>query len=130
MSICRHLDEVAFKLQRSGRMGTYPQNKGQEACAIGSGMAAVKGRDFLCPCYRENAALFMHGLPMHYVLLHWMGDERGNQIPPGVNVTPISIPIGPTARVSVVDARDIASVAVAALTEPGHAGQTDRKSVV
>jgi pyruvate dehydrogenase E1 component alpha subunit len=31
---------------------------------------------------------------MHYILLHWMGDERGNQIPPGVNVTPISIPIG------------------------------------
>jgi len=100
---CRQLDEIAFKLQRSGRMGTYPQNKGQEACAIGSGMAAVKGRDFLCPCYRENAALFLHGLPMEKILLHWMGDERGNQIPPveggaaggrGVNMTPISIPIG------------------------------------
>jgi pyruvate dehydrogenase E1 component alpha subunit len=36
----------------------------------------------------------MHGLPMHYILLHWMGDERGNQIPAGVNMTPISIPIG------------------------------------
>ena len=94
MITCRQLDEIAFKLQRSGRMGTYPQNKGQEACAIGSGMAAVKGRDFLCPCYRENAALFLHGLPMEHILLHWMGDERGNQIPEGVNVTPISIPIG------------------------------------
>ena len=78
---CRQLDEIAFKLQRSGRMGTYPQNKGQEAAAIGSAMAAVKGRDFLCPCYRENAALFLHGLPMEKILLHWMGDERGNQIP-------------------------------------------------
>ena len=94
MVICRHFDEVAFKLQRSGRMGTYPQNKGQEAAAIGAGHAAKKGVDFLVPCYRENAALFMHGLPMHYILLHWMGDERGNQIPEGVNVTPISIPIG------------------------------------
>jgi pyruvate dehydrogenase E1 component alpha subunit len=91
---CRVLDETAFKLQRSGRMGTYPQNKGQEAAAIGSGFAAVKGVDFLVPCYRENAALFMHGLPMHYVLLHWMGDERGNQIPEGVCMTPLSIPIG------------------------------------
>ena len=36
MSICRHLDEIAFKLQRSGRMGTYPQNKGQEAAAVGT----------------------------------------------------------------------------------------------
>jgi pyruvate dehydrogenase E1 component subunit alpha len=91
---CRQLDEIAFKLQRSGRMGTYPQNKGQEAAAIGSGYAAKRGVDFLVPCYRENAALFMHGLPMHYVLLHWMGDERGNQIPQGVCMTPLSIPIG------------------------------------
>ncbi len=94
MVTCRQLDEIAFKLQRSGRMGTYPQNKGQEAAAIGSGFAAKKGEDWLVPCYRENAALYMHGLPMHYILLHWMGDERGNQIPDGVNITPISIPIG------------------------------------
>mgnify|MGYP000918850663 FL=1 len=94
MNICRAPDEIAFKLQRSGRMGTYPQNKGQEAAALGSGFAARKGIDFLVPCYRENAALFLHGLPMHYILLHWMGDERGNQIPAGVNMTPLSIPIG------------------------------------
>jgi pyruvate dehydrogenase E1 component alpha subunit len=94
MSIGRNLDEVAFKLQRSGRMGTYPQNKGQEAAAMGSGYAAKKGVDWLVPCYRENLALFHHGLPMHYILLHWMGDERGNQIPEGVNMTPLAIPIG------------------------------------
>lgn len=94
MVIYRHLDEVAFKLQRSGRMGTYPQNKGQEAAALGTAFAAKKGVDFLVPCYRENAALFLHGLPPHYILLHWMGDERGNQIPQGVNCTPLSIPIG------------------------------------
>ena len=94
MTIGRHFDEVAFKLQRSGRMGTYPQNKGQEAAAIASGFAAQKGVDFLVPCYRENLALFHHGLPMHYILLHWMGDERGNQIPEGVHMTPLAIPIG------------------------------------
>jgi pyruvate dehydrogenase E1 component alpha subunit len=94
MCKCRALDETAFKLQRSGRMGTYPQNKGQEAAAIGSAYALERGSDWLVPCYRENAALWMHGLPMHYVLLHWMGDERGNQIPPGVCQTPLCIPIG------------------------------------
>lgn len=94
MSTCRALDEVAFKLQRSGSMGTYPQNKGQEAAAAGSGFAAVKGKDWLVPCYRENAAMFLHGFPMHYIFLHWMGDERGNQIPDGVLVNPISVPIG------------------------------------
>ncbi len=94
MWVCRHLDEIAFKLQRSGRMGTYPQNKGQEANAVGSALACVKGTDWVVPCYRENAAMFLHGMPMHYVLLHWMGDERGNQIPEGVRMTPLSIPIG------------------------------------
>jgi pyruvate dehydrogenase E1 component alpha subunit len=94
MILCRQLDEIAFKLQRSGRMYTYPQNKGQEAAALGSGFAMRKGVDYLVPCYRENAALFLHGLPMESVFLHWMGDERGNIIPKGVNVTPIAIPIG------------------------------------
>ncbi len=91
---CRALDDTAFKLQRSGRMGTYPQNRGQEAAAIGTAYALQRGVDWLVPCYRENAALWMHGLPMHYVLLHWMGDERGNQIPEGVKQTPLCIPIG------------------------------------
>ncbi len=91
---CRQLDEIAFKLQRSGRMHTYPQNKGQEACALGSGFALRKGIDWLVPCYRENAALFLHGMPETHILLHWAGDERGNAIPAGVNVTPIAIPIG------------------------------------
>lgn len=91
---CRAVDDIAFKLQRAKRMGTYPQNKGQEAAAIGSGYAAQRGVDWLVPCYRENAALWMHGLPMHYVFLYWMGDERGSQIPEGVNVLPLCVPIG------------------------------------
>ena len=90
--LCRHYDEIAFKLQRSGRMGTYPQNKGQEAVAATA--LAVTREDWMVPCYRENAALFLHGLPMEHILLHWMGDERGNKIPEGVHVMPISIPIG------------------------------------
>ncbi|HED53212.1 MAG TPA: pyruvate dehydrogenase (acetyl-transferring) E1 component subunit alpha [Phycisphaerales bacterium] len=94
MAVCRHLDEVAFKLQRSGRMGTYPQNKGQEAAAVGTALSLRPGRDWVVPCYRENAALFMMGLPMHYILLYWMGDERGSQIPENVKMTPLSVPIG------------------------------------
>lgn len=93
MVLCRQLDEIAFKLQRSGRMGTYPQNWGQEATSLGAAYALEK-TDWLVPCYRENAGLFWRGLPMEYILWHWMGDERGNQIPEGLFMTPIAIPIG------------------------------------
>jgi pyruvate dehydrogenase E1 component alpha subunit len=93
MSICRHYDEVAFKLQRSGRMGTYPQNMGQEATSLGAAYVLEK-TDWMVTCYRENTGLFWHGLPMEHILLHWMGDERGNHVPEDVHATPLSIPIG------------------------------------
>ena len=35
----RSFDEKAIKLQRSGRMGTYPPLSGQEAVQIGSALA-------------------------------------------------------------------------------------------
>ncbi|TVQ51759.1 MAG: pyruvate dehydrogenase (acetyl-transferring) E1 component subunit alpha [Phycisphaerales bacterium] len=93
MLTCRHLDEVAFKLQRSGRMGTYPENRGQEATSLGAAYALDK-KDWLVPCYRENAGLFWRGLPIEMILLHWMGDERGNQIDNELCVMPLAIPIG------------------------------------
>lgn len=94
MVICREFDETAFKLQRSGRMGTFPQNKGQEAASLGAAKALRKGIDYIVPYYRENPALFLHGLPMHYVLLHWMGDERGNAIPRNLSMNSLCVAIG------------------------------------
>ncbi len=94
MVIAREYDEAAFKLQRSGRMGTFPQNKGQEAGPLAASFALKKGHDHIVPAYRENIALFHHGLPMHMILLHWMGDERGNAVPPELCVSPICIEIG------------------------------------
>ncbi|HEY7090624.1 MAG TPA: pyruvate dehydrogenase (acetyl-transferring) E1 component subunit alpha [Tepidisphaeraceae bacterium] len=94
MIICREFDEQAFKLQRSGRMGTFPQNKGQEAAALGAAKALRRGVDHIVPFYRENPACFLHGLPMHYVLLFWMGDERGNAIPKQFCVNPLIVAIG------------------------------------
>ena len=94
MIICREFDEAAFKLQRSGRMGTFPQNKGQEATSLASARAAERGVDYLVPYYREHPALFHHGLPMHHVLLPWMGDERGNAIPSKLAINPMCVAIG------------------------------------
>ncbi len=93
MCICRHFDEIAFKLQRSGRMGTYPENRGQEATSLGAAYV-LRPDDWLVPCYRENTGLFWRGLPMEMILLHWMGDERGNQIAADLAMTPQAIPIG------------------------------------
>jgi len=94
MIVCRDFDEAAFKLQRSGRMGTFPQNKGQEATTLGAAKAMQRGVDYLVPFYRENPAAFYLGLPMHYVNLFWMGDERGNAIPKQFNMNPLCIAIG------------------------------------
>jgi pyruvate dehydrogenase E1 component alpha subunit len=94
MLVCREFDETAFKLQRSGRMGTFPQNKGQEATSLAAARALRKGIDYIVPYYRENPALFLHGLPMHMMLLHWMGDERGNAIPAKLAMHPMSVAIG------------------------------------
>ncbi len=93
MLLCRQFDEIAFKLQRSGRMGTYPENRGQEAASLGAAYV-LRPDDWMVPCYRENTGLFWRGLPMEYILLHWMGDERGNQIPEDLAMTPQAIPIG------------------------------------
>ncbi len=56
--------------------------------------ALRKGIDYIVPFYRDNAALFLHGLPMHYALLHWMGDERGNAIPADLSMSSICLAIG------------------------------------
>ena len=93
MVVCRQLDEVAFKLQRSGRMGTYPQNMGQEATSLGAAYM-LDDSDWMVTCYRENCGLFWRGLPMEKILQHWMGDERGNQIDRDLYCTPIAVPIG------------------------------------
>ena len=52
--LCRRYDEIAFKLQRSGRMGTYPENRGQEATSLGAAYALEKS-DWLVENRLEKA---------------------------------------------------------------------------
>lgn len=70
-----------------------------------------------------EAAIEASGIP-HTIIRPNLILQAFLALAPVIRAGVLPIPIGPTARVSVVDARDIASVAVAALTEPGHAGQT------
>ncbi len=86
-------DQKAFNMQRQGRLGTYIQFKGQEACQIGSAMA-LQDNDFIFPMYRNSALLIARKQPIVQVLQYWSGDERGSISPNNVNNFPIAIPVG------------------------------------
>ncbi len=89
----RAFDEKALKLQRAGRMGTYPPLSGQEAVQIGSAFALDKS-DWMVPSYREAGAMMVKGIPMKLQYMLWMGNDWGNRIPDSVNCLPIAIPVG------------------------------------
>ena len=93
MLFCRMCNDRALKMQRSGRMGTFTSIEGQEACQIGSQFALDK-KDWIVPAFRELAAMWAHGIPMENIFLYWMGNETGSRPPDGVNVLPVSIPVG------------------------------------
>ncbi len=92
MVLARTFDQKAFKLQREGRLGTYASILGQEAAQVGSAFA-LRPTDWMFPAFREPGASFVRGLPLHMILQYWAGDERGSQIPEGLNDFPISIPV-------------------------------------
>jgi pyruvate dehydrogenase E1 component alpha subunit len=92
MVLARAFDDKAFKLQREGRLGTYASILGQEAAQIGSAYA-LKSTDWMFPAFREPGASFVRGLPMRMIFQYWAGDERGSQIPEGLNDYPITIPV-------------------------------------
>ena len=93
MVLIRVFDQKAFNMQRQGRLGTYIQYKGQEACQVGSAFA-MKDDDFMFPMYRNSAALIARKHPMMQVLQYWSGDERGMKAQDSVNNFPISIAVG------------------------------------
>lgn len=94
MVMMRMVDEKAVKLQRQGRMGTYPSIKGQEACQVGSVFAADPSIDWVVPAFRETAAMWMGGVSVAQIYAYWMGLEEGSFFDEGVNVLPVSIPVG------------------------------------
>lgn len=88
----RALDSKAINLQRTGQLGTYSSNIGQEA--IGASIAAaMQEDDVLFPTYREISAQLWRGVQMHEILLYWGGDERGNHFAHAHEDFPLAIPI-------------------------------------
>lgn len=92
MLLARRADERLLKLQRQGRIGTFPQATGHEAISLGSAFVLQK-EDWYIPAYRELAGWLYRGWPFSTFLLYWMGFEEGAQPPEGVNDTPICVPV-------------------------------------
>lgn len=93
MTLARVFDDRAMKLQRQGRLGTYPQILGQEATQCVPPLL-LEPRDWLVPTYRGQGSYFARGYDPKYSLLYWAGDDRGVSFPEGNNDLIFSIPVG------------------------------------
>lgn len=92
MVLLRTMDEKLFNLQRSGKIGTYAQVKGEEASEIGSAMA-LDEQDWVVPSFREMGVLMVRGADRGKLVQGWNGDTRAFGVPEGATMLPPSIPI-------------------------------------
>lgn len=92
MLLGRRTDERMLKMQRQGRLGTFPQSSGHEAISMGS-VINIQKDDWHVPAYRELAGMLYRGWPIENVILFWNGFEEGTRPPEGVNDLPICVPI-------------------------------------
>ena len=92
MLVLRMFDDKALKLQRQGRIYTYPPCLGQEAAQIGS-IAALDTSDWMFPSYREHGCYLWRGAPLKALFTYLMGSELGMKIPEGKHDFLVAIPI-------------------------------------
>lgn len=93
MILVRTMDAKAIALQRTGKLGTYPSTRGQEAVFVGVGHA-MKKDDIFVPYYRDMGTLIQRGVKLSQILLYWGGDERGNVYDKDCHNLPFSVPVG------------------------------------
>ncbi|RPI97256.1 MAG: pyruvate dehydrogenase (acetyl-transferring) E1 component subunit alpha, partial [Candidatus Aminicenantes bacterium] len=89
----RAADAKALKLQRQGRFGTYASSLGHEAAQVGLASAMAR-EDWFFPYFRDLGAFLTLGYPLADYYHFWMGNEAGMRTPDGLNIFPISIPVG------------------------------------
>lgn len=91
--LTRTFDLKAVALQRTGRLGTYAANVGQEAVGVGIGHA-MRPEDVLVPTFREHGAQLLRGVTLDELLAFWSGSERGNDFAIPRADFPMSVTIG------------------------------------
>ena len=89
----RTYDTKSMVMQRQGRLATYAPFRGQEGAQIGAA-AALRENDWVAGTYRDAALNWRAGYPWRLLILGRTGDERGGDVPEGVNVLPPSITVG------------------------------------
>ena len=93
MALAREVDQRMLKMQRQGRIGTFPPNTGQEASVCGAALAMGE-HDWMAGSYRELGARLMRGESIENVLLYYGGFEEGNTLPAERRVLPTYVVLG------------------------------------
>ena len=94
MRLARELDERMLKLQRQGRLGTFPPCTGQEAISIPAAMLMQDG-DWFVGAFRELGGRLVRGEPLTSTLDYYNGWEEGNVLPEKeLRILPTSVVIG------------------------------------
>jgi pyruvate dehydrogenase E1 component alpha subunit len=94
MRLARELDERMLKLQRQGRLGTFPPNTGQEAISIPVALA-MQENDWFVGAFRELGGRLVRGEPLTATLHYYNGWEEGNIQPrDDMRILPTSVVIG------------------------------------
>jgi 2-oxoisovalerate dehydrogenase E1 component alpha subunit len=126
MMLNRVFDAKAIALQRTGKMGTYPSTRGQEAVFVGIGDAMHK-EDVFVPYYRDVGILTQRGVRFSEILLYWGGDERGNCFANDQVDFPYSVPIATQAlhAAGIATAMRIRNEKRAVLTVCGDGGTSE-----
>jgi len=88
----RLFDETVINLQRTGVIGTYASNRGQEAIGTAIGKA-MQVDDVFIPYYRDISAQIQRGVMLEEILQYWGGDERGSHFEHQAKDFPLCVPI-------------------------------------
>jgi len=93
MVLARFVDDRLLKLQRQGRIGTFPPCTGQEASTCAP-VLAMTDKDWFVGAFRELGGRLMRGEPIENYILSYGGYEEGNTFEGGDRTLPLSVIVG------------------------------------